>query len=150
MAHVSEILFYFYSTVLWQPLVYNTEIPCVYTLSIGEDSKIWNTTESGLHSQYIRQLLNTIENEWNLKIIQPKSCLDPLVLPSDASISDPDISSRFATSASLFSEENSWPLVCYMKCVHSTTVVINVCYFFVFRGTSILLSGYCIQRTLCS
>lgn len=129
MAHVSEILFYFYSTVLWQPLVYNTEIPCVYTLSIGEDNKIWNTTESGLHSHYIKQLLSTIETEWKLKIVQPKSCLNALILPSNASASDPDILSSFAPPAALFSEENSWPLVCSVKYIPCTR---HVSYYSVF------------------
>ena len=117
MAHVSEILFYFYSTVLWQPLVYHTvpEIPCVYTLSIGEENKLWNTTETGLHYHYIKQLLNAIESEWKVKIVQPKSCLNALVLPSTASTSDPDSLSNFSPATTLFSEENSWPLVHYMK-----------------------------------
>jgi len=98
-------LFYFYSTVLWQTSVFNVHgnVPCVYSLSIGNHSSIWNASDDTAHTQYIKHLVSTIENEWKIKIIQYKNCLNDLILPANT------VSTNYASASELFSEENTWP-----------------------------------------
>ena len=145
LAHVSEILFYFYSTVLWQPSVYNTDpdIPCIYTLSIGEDNVIWNSTEEGAHSQYVKHLLLTMQNEWKInQLVQPKKCLKLLELPANSSKTNNPL---LEPSSDLFSEESSWPLVRQPK-ITSPYIILQ----HFFRVTFIPLCGCCIQQTRCN
>ena len=101
--HVNEILFYFYSTVLWQSDIYSIEnnIPCVYSISIGETNRIWNTSLKDSNTQWLLPFINALEDKWHIKVIQPKKCLEVNILSNN------HIGSNIKVNVN--SEEKTWP-----------------------------------------